>query len=62
MSPADDSVTLAVVVERIDSLRQAVDKIVLDHEARIRRLEAWAYALPVTALTAAGAIVVALVK
>jgi hypothetical protein len=31
-----------------------------DHESRIRRMERWLYALPITALTAIAAIVVAL--
>lgn len=43
----------------IDSRNQNADKVHADFEARLRKVEAWRYALPITSITAIASVVVA---
>lgn len=60
MSVTEDAV-LAVLKERLDQFEAKLDKALDDHESRLRRLEAWSYALPPTFLVAVASLVAALV-
>lgn len=61
MNPGDD-VTLGEVYRAVLQLRGQLDTVTGDHEQRIRKLEQWKYALPLTILTSAGAVIAALVQ
>ena len=49
-------------LEAIDQRNAAADKSLVDYEARLRALERWRYALPVSALAAVGAAVAAILQ
>lgn len=63
-SPADIASALAVVTTKLDAIDEKLNRAVDDHEARIRRLEAWMYALPASVLlaiaSAAASIIIAI--
>lgn len=61
-SDASLSTELAVVVTRLDNIEAKIDKLVDDHEVRIRRLEAWSYAVPASFILAVGAAVAGVVR
>lgn len=50
---------VALLEEKFKSLDRKLDKVTDDHEARLRRLEAWSYGIPVAALIALGSMVAA---
>lgn len=49
-------------LDAIDAFTKAAQDVHADHEARLRSLERWRYALPVSALSAVGAAVVAVLQ
>lgn len=49
-------------LEAIDTRNKSADLIDGDHEARLRSLERWRYALPISALAAIGSAVVAVLQ
>lgn len=61
MSPDDEASLreVAVVQRRMEG---RLDKVLDDHEQRLRRCERWVYALPATAIVAIGSMVVALAQ
>lgn len=69
MSPEDGNgsvrVTLTDVYKAVEALQADVHEIkrlVPDHESRIRRLEAWKYALPTAAVIAMGSIIIGMIE
>lgn len=61
-SVADKIGELAGHLIAIDTRNQNADVIHSDFEARIRKLEAWRYALPISVITAFGSVAVAIVS
>lgn len=57
-----DDVTLGVVVERLDQINRRLDRVLEDHEDRLRRVERWIYAVPPTLLLAASSIFAAITR
>lgn len=57
-----DEPSLAVVCNRLDTIERRLDRVLDDHEARIRRAEAWIYALPAALIAAAASVAIAIVK
>lgn len=51
MSP-EDQATLREVALIQARMEQRLEKVLDDHETRLRRVERWAYALPATSLAA----------
>jgi hypothetical protein len=49
-------------MEGIDTRNKAADAIHSDHEARLRLLERWRYALPASLLIALGSVAIAVVQ
>jgi len=47
-------------MQAIDARNTAADEIHRDHEARLRRLEAWRYSLPITLVISGGSAATAL--
>ena len=60
--PVSTEPTLGEILRGVHRLEQQVAKVLDDHEARLRRVERWVYAVPPTLLLAAGSIIAALVK
>jgi type II secretory pathway component PulF len=58
---ATDSVVIALVQQRLGNIEAKLDKIVDDHEARLRRVEAWMYAVPAAVLISLGSVIAAIV-
>ncbi|MEU9047513.1 MULTISPECIES: hypothetical protein [unclassified Kitasatospora] len=58
----DEVIGLRSEVRSIGQQAEGVREELDDHEARLRALEAWKYALPVAALTGVGGALVAIVQ
>ena len=63
MGSAGDAELEAVLLTKLDSIAAKLaemdrrfEKVSDDHEARLRRLEAWSYALPVSLVLAIGSV------
>lgn len=63
-----DVITIALLKERLDEwnrrlekLEGRIDRLLDDHESRLRRLEAWSYAIPVAALVSIGSVIAAVI-
>jgi hypothetical protein len=61
LSDGGESVVIALVQQRLGAIEAKLDKVVDDHEARLRRLEAWSYGIPVAALISLGSVIAAIV-
>lgn len=58
---AEMKTSIALVVQQMHESSVKVDQITEDHERRLRRLEAWSYAIPPTILVTAGSVIAAVV-
>lgn len=63
MNPSADAEFDAVLITKLDAIATKLaemdrrfEKVSDDHEARLRRLEAWSYALPVSLVLAVGSV------
>lgn len=54
--------TVGELGRSIQRIELKIDSQLTDHEQRIRRMEAWMYALPAGVLTAVAAIIIAVSK
>lgn len=57
-----EQVTLGEIGRKIDDLGSRIDKVLDDHETRLRSVEKWMYAVPPTLLIAAGSVVASILK
>lgn len=57
-----DDLSLGEIGRTVTRVEAKVDRALADHESRLRRVEAWMYALPVAVLTAIASAVVAVAK
>lgn len=57
----DSQLALELISQRLEALERKIDKVVDDHETRLRGLEAWSYAIPVAALVSIGSVIAAIV-
>jgi hypothetical protein len=62
MDSDESSVVVALLNQRLDQFEKKLDKALDDHEVRLRRLEAWAYAIPVATLISIAAVVAAVIS
>lgn len=53
---------VALLEEKFRNLTEKLDKVTDDHEVRLRRLEAWSYAIPVAALISMGSMIAAAIN
>jgi hypothetical protein len=53
------STVVALLDQRLGVIERKLDKVVDDHERRLRKLEAWMYAVPASLLAAVSAVIVA---
>lgn len=58
----DADLSLGEIGRTVVRVEAKVDRALADHESRLRRVEAWMYALPVAVVTAVTAGVVAVLK
>lgn len=58
----DLTATLEVVLTRLDAIDKRLDKVLDDHEQRLRKVEHWIYAVPPTLLLAMASVVAAVVS
>lgn len=58
----DDSVSVAVIASRLFDIEKKIDKVLDDHETRLRNVERWVYAMPATLLVAVASVIVALLS
>lgn len=52
-----EDVTLGEIHRTMQRIEQKVDKVTDDHEARLRRVEKWMYAVPPTVILAVASVV-----
>lgn len=52
MDEHGESVVIALINQRLSAWEVKVDKVVDDHERRLRAVEKWMYAIPVSVLVA----------
>lgn len=57
-----DQAGIDVVLTRLDAIDKRLDKVLDDHETRLRKVEHWIYAVPPTLLLAAASIIAAVLK
>jgi hypothetical protein len=57
-----DDVTLGELRRTLARIELRQEGVVQDHEARLRRVERWVYAVPPTIVVSAAAVVVAIVR
>lgn len=53
---------LGVVLSRLDAIDKRLDKVLDDHEIRLRKVEHWIYAVPPTLVLAVASVVAAVLK
>ncbi len=53
---------LDVVLARLDAIDKRLDKVLEDHEQRLRKVERWVFAIPPTLLIAAATIIASVLK
>lgn len=53
---------VGVILSRLDAIDKRLDKVLDDHEIRLRKVEHWIYAVPPTLLLAAASVVAAVLK
>jgi hypothetical protein len=53
------TVLVALLNQRLDQFERKLDKALDDHEARLRRLEAWSYGIPIAGLISIGSVIAA---
>lgn len=54
--------TLGEIVRTLAKIEARLDRVMNDHEIRLRRVERWMYAIPATLLMAGTSIVAAVLK
>lgn len=59
---ADTLSAMSAHMVAIDTRNAAADTVHADFESRIRRVEAWRYALPITGIVSIGSIVAAIIS
>jgi hypothetical protein len=57
-----DDVTLGELRRTLGRIELRQESVVQDHEARLRRVERWVYAVPPAIIVSAAAIIVAIVR
>jgi hypothetical protein len=58
----DDGVSLGEVARSLQRIERQLDTVTGDHEARLRKVERWVYAVPPTLFLAAASMIGAVVR
>lgn len=62
MAGPGDPVSMGELQRTLARIEAGQARVVEDHEARLRRVERWVYAVPPTLITAGAAIIIAIVR
>lgn len=54
-----DDMTMGEISRTLNRMEERLERVVDDHEGRLRRLERWSYALPPTIVTAGAGLLLA---
>lgn len=57
-----DEVTMGEIVRSLQRIEARLDTVTGDHEARLRKVERWVYAVPPTLILAGGSVLAAIFK
>lgn len=57
-----DNVSLGELQRTLNRIEARQERVVEDHEIRLRRVERWIYTLPPTIITAGAAVIIALAR
>lgn len=60
--PEDYEISMGEVQRMLTRMDQRMERVIDDHEARLRKVERWMYVLPPTIITAAAAVILAIVR
>jgi hypothetical protein len=58
----NDDVTLGEVVRSLQRIERALDTVTGDHEARLRKVERWVYAVPPTLMLAVASVIAGVLR
>lgn len=58
----DTDFTMGEIARTMQRMDSRLERVLEDHETRLRRVERWMYVLPPTLITAIGAVVLAFVR
>lgn len=59
---ASSEVTMGEVQRTLSRMDQRMERVIDDHEARLRRVEKWMYILPPTVIVAGASVIVAVLR
>lgn len=59
---ADNEFTLGEIARTMQRMDSRLERVLEDHETRLRRIERWMYVLPPTLITAIGAVVMSIIN
>jgi hypothetical protein len=58
----DPDFTMGEIARTMQRMDARMERVVEDHEQRLRRIERWMYVLPPTVITAGAAVILAIVR